>query len=140
MKKCLFVVLAVLALAGCGSGTGKSDTVSTSNPTTGAGVDLSGNWTGAAVATNGSTGSANIGLTLSQSGSKVSGTFSSSTGNNGSIVGTVSGSSFSGDLIPSVPTNCPAKIVLIYSNNQLSGTTTTYNCSVVASSNATLSR
>lgn len=136
MKKRLFVVLAVLALAGCGNGVGRTGTVSSDSGI----ADLSGKWTGAAVVTNGGTGSANIGLTLTQNGSNVSGTFSSSTGNTGSIVGTVSGSSFSGDLLPSVPTSCPAKIVLIYSNNQLSGTTTTYNCSVIASSYATLSR
>ena len=76
MKKRLFVVLAVLALAGCGNGVGRTDTVA---PSSGI-VDLSGKWTGAAVVTNGGTGSANIGLTLTQNGSNRAGSTGAMTG------------------------------------------------------------
>lgn len=127
MKKLLLASLTAFVLAGCGGG---GD----------GGVDLTGRWTGTATATTGGTGTVNVVLTLSQNGSNVNGTFSSTSGNAGSIVGTVSGSSFSGDLLPSVPTNCPAKVVFIYNNNQLSGTTATYNCTVAVSSNAIFSR
>lgn len=45
MKKRLFVVLAVLALVGCGNGVGRTDTVASP----GGVADLSGMWTGAGV-------------------------------------------------------------------------------------------
>lgn len=128
MKKLLLGILTTLNLAGCGGGGGSS-------------VDLTGNWTGTATGVfNGQTITATARLTLAQSGDIVKGTFSSSSGNSGTVEGTVTGSTVTGNLFPSVPTNCPATFVYFYSNNTLSGQTVSYNCTVAGSSQVVFTR
>lgn len=120
MKRFLFAVVAALALAGCGGGSGSAD--------------LTGAWTGTASGVqNGAQLVQTINLALSQNGTVVNGTFNSTSGNTGSVTGTFNGSSFEGNLIPSVPNNCPGKFVVFYSNNKLEGTGASYNCTVAVS-------
>ncbi len=121
MKKLLFAALTASFLAGCGGGGDSS-------------VDLTGAWTGTASGVqNGAPLVQTINLALSQNGTAINGTFNSTSGNTGSVTGTFNGTSFEGNLIPSVPNNCPGKFVVFYSNNKLEGTGASYNCTVAVS-------
>ncbi len=127
MKKFLIAAAATLALAGCGGG--------------GDSADITGAWTGTASGVvNGAPLVQTINLALSQNGTVVNGTFNSTSGNTGSVTGTFNGSSFEGNLIPSVPNNCPGKFVLFYSNNKLEGSSASYNCTVAFSSTISIRR
>lgn len=86
------LVLIALALAGCGGG---GDSTS---PT----FDLSGAWSGTETFTSGPSGSTSFRLTLVQSGSSVTGSYSNGRGDQGTVNGTVSGTRFSGTARSSV--------------------------------------
>lgn len=127
IKKIVASVLMAVALVACGGGGGDD-------------ANLSGNWSGSATALTGVSGTVNVTASLSQNGSTVTGTWSSTSGNSGQLNGTVSGNSISIDAKPSNPNNCPAKWVLQYADNTLTGTTALYNCTISVSSNITLKR
>ena len=126
MLRRFFIACTAIFLIACGGG--------------GDDVNLSGNWSGSATALTGGSGTVNVTVSLSQNGSNLVGTFSSTSGNSGQLTGTVSGNSVSIDAKPSNPNNCPAKWVLQYTDNTLTGTTALYNCTVSVSSNITLKR
>jgi hypothetical protein len=120
MFKHLFIAAIASILAACGGG--------------GADANLIGNWSGTASSTvNGTPQVQTINLSLSQNSSTVNGTFSGSNGVSGSVVGTFNGTSFEGSFLPSVPSQCPIKIVVFYTTNKLEGTAATYSCTVAVS-------
>ncbi|MDO8771422.1 MAG: lipoprotein [Burkholderiaceae bacterium] len=129
MKKRLFLVLAAMALAGCGS---------TGDP------DLSGNWTGTGKTTsNGAVTQSTIKATLAQNGTVVTGNLTAE-GTDGTFPGTVAGnfngSTLTANFSPSDATRCPYSATLVYSDNKLSGIGTAYNCSVSSSFEINLTR
>lgn len=142
MKKQLSITLAALVLVACGGGS--SDNNLNNN--------LTGYWSGSfSGAVNG--GPLNINMTLAQpdgvagngiTGNKdvavITGTYTTSSGSGGSVSGTFDGSSFTGNLSPSVSTNCSAKIVLFFSYNSLNGTALTENCGMSASAKAAFTK
>ena len=142
MKKQLSIALAALVLVACGGGS--SDNNLNNN--------LTGYWSGSftGVVNN---APINITMTLAQSdgvagngitGIKdiavITGIYTTSSGSGGSVSGTFDGSSFTGNLTPSVSTNCSAKIVLFFSFNSLNGTAVTNNCGVSASAQAAFTK
>lgn len=129
MEKRRFLIMAVaLALSACGGGSGDS-------------VDVSGIWHGGGTGqVDGKPVTITATVTLAQSGSNVSGTFTSSSGNTGAIVATFDGSKLVGDMIPSNPGNCPAHLIWFYSANKLEGSVTSYNCSASTGGTFTLTR
>ena len=142
MKKQLSIALAALVLVACGGGS--SDNNLNNN--------LTGYWSGTftGVANN---ASLNITMTLVQPdgvagngiiGNKdiagISGIYTTSSGSTGLVAGSFDGSSFTGNLTPSVSTNCSAKIVLFFSFNSLNGTAVTNNCGVSASAQAAFTK
>ncbi|MDO8458702.1 MAG: hypothetical protein Q7T07_17500 [Burkholderiaceae bacterium] len=129
MKKRLFLVLAAIALSGCG---GSSD------------PELSGNWTGTGKTTaNGVITTSTITATLAQNGTIVTGNMSV-VSNEGTFAGTVAGnfngSTLTANFSPSDITRCPYSATLVYSDNKLSGLGTAYNCSVTSSFEIALAR
>ena len=142
MKKQLSIALAALVLVACGGGS--SDNNLNNN--------LTGYWSGSftGVVNN---APLNITMTLAQPdgvagngiiGNKdiavITGLYTTSSGSAGSVSGTFDGSSFTGNLTPSVSTNCSAKIVLFFSFNSLNGTAVTNNCGVSASAQAAFTK
>lgn len=115
MKKRLFFATIALALVGCGGGSDE--------------VDLTGRWT-----------EGHMVMTLAQNGSNVSGIYTHTDGYAGSIVGTFNGSSLVATLLPSDPKRCQVRITLLYSDNRLSGTGATHNCTGTSSGPITLTR
>jgi hypothetical protein len=74
-------------------------------------------------------------VTLTQSGSTVSGSYSTSypdPSNNGggSFSGTATGTSLAGTLSPSNPNQCPYTVNATASGNQLTGTYAAFNCTI----------
>jgi hypothetical protein len=143
MKKQLSIALAALVLVACGGGS--SDNNLNNN--------LTGYWSGTVtgVANN---GSLNITMTLAQSDGvagngvtsikdipvDITGIYTTSSGSGGSVSGKFDGSSFTGNLSPSVSNNCSAKIVLFFSYNSLNGTALTDNCGMSASAKAAFTK
>ena len=76
--------------------------------------------------------------TIAQSGTSLSGTWSTTftnAGNNsatlsGTLTGSISGSSVSMSLVPSAPTSCTIPMTATVSGNSMSGTYVSANCSV----------
>lgn len=133
MKKQLFIALAAVILVACGGGS--SDNNLTNN--------LTGFWSGSFVGVINSTPlNGNVTMTLAQSGSVITGIYSSSSAGAGTITGNFDGSSFTGNLTPTTVTasNCTAKVVLFFSYNSLKGTGLTTNCAVSATSEVSFSK
>lgn len=128
MKKRLFLVLSILALAGCGGGNDS--------------VDLTGTWSGTSVNTVNRTAqeTSTVKFVLQQIGTSVTGTLTSSNGNSGAVAGTVSGSTVAGKFTPSDVNTCPFNFTLAYTANKLTGIATAFNCTASASSALTLAR
>ena len=142
MKKQLSIALAALVLVACGGGS--SDNNLNNN--------LTGYWSGSftGVVNNAplnitmtlaqSDGVAGNGITVIKDSAVITGIYTTSSGSAGSVTGTFDGSSFTGNLTPSVSTNCSAKIVLFFSFNSLNGTAVTNNCGVSASAQAAFTK
>jgi hypothetical protein len=134
---CFASILAFI-LASCGGNDG-NDSSTTSNF-----GSLSGNYVG--TGQNNIAGTATIQVSLAQDGSSVTGVFQSSFpnpqfNNSGALNGTVNGTTVTLTSTPSVPTSCPANLVLQQiSSTQLTGTSAAFNCSVVSSATFTLTR
>lgn len=111
--------------------------------------NVSGTWVG--TYSSAQLGSGQATLSLIQSGSSLSGTWSTARDSGGSIgAGTVSGSnmvtsdsgSFGLDLAPSDPTRCPFRATVTYSlpQKQMTGQWVTVNCTVAATGGLNLSK
>jgi hypothetical protein len=133
MKKRLFffvlVALFAFEIAGCGSG---SD------------ADLSGNWSGTVKTSAGNTVTlGTIKASLSKNGTIITGNVSveSVAGSYaGTLSGTFNGSALTAILTPIDGTKCPYTATLLYSDNNLTGQGTTYNCAVNSAIDITLTR
>jgi hypothetical protein len=111
-----------LGMVACGSS-------STSSPTS---VSVFGNYSG--TLQDSAFGVGTIQLTLSQSGSSLTGTYEdqfTAGAGGGSITGTVNGVSFSATLTPGVSTVCPVTLTGTINNggSNISGTYSTFHCS-----------
>jgi hypothetical protein len=94
---------------------------------------LAGNWSGQLASSIAGTG--NVAASLTQDGSKVGGTWSStfanpSNNNSGTVKGSISGSSVSLTLTSGNAFACGSQVTSTLSGNTLAGTYTTVNCSV----------
>lgn len=126
--------LVLMSLVACGGGSGGVTSPSASAP---AGVTLNGNYSGTASDT--AYGSGSVQLTLSQSGTSITGTYASqypaySVVGGGSVSGTVNNSqTLSATLQPSIPTACPYQLTGTISGGgaNISGTYAAFNCSAV---------
>lgn len=128
IKKILASVLVAGALAGCGGG---GDDV----------INVAGNWIGTSTATvNGVQATGSGSLSISQSGDKLTGVSKGDNGSAGTIDGTISGNILSGNVYPSNPNNCPSKFVLTVTDNKMTGTVVTYNCTVTIAGTLTLTK
>ena len=104
-------------------------------------ASLTGTWTGTIQDSLVGAGTARV--TLAQSGSSLSGTWSFTAGadtNSGSLSGSVTGSSLSAMLTPSVPTSCPFQVTATINGNTISGTYAAVNCTVPISGSLSLTR
>ena len=118
---------ALVVLSSCGS----------SAPTSPSTQSIAGNWTGAIINTvpagqpNG-----NVVFTLAQTGSNLSGTWSTtyasspSSNNAGTLTGSLSGSGGTFTLSPSNPTLCPYSATSTISGNSMTGTFSAFNCTI----------
>jgi hypothetical protein len=127
----LCVMLACLALVGCGDDDDDGD------------VNVSGNFRG--TIQDSVAGPGTINASLSQSGNVVSGTyqtFFANPANNGSgtLAGTVSGSSVTLTATPSVATACPFRVTGSVDDDELTGTYAVFNCTVAVSGTVNLER
>ena len=125
MRKIHLAYIVALALTmGCSESTPTA-------PTPLAPPTLTGTWNGTYDSTSGESGEVRV--TLSQSGSSVTGTWSAS-GNlgtgSGTVSGTVSGSSTSLTLETSDPTNCSLSVTATFTRTTITGTWATFECSV----------
>lgn len=120
-----YKIMFVLFIIGCSTITSCGSENSDSNT-----IDITGTWKGTANDNVGGTG--NFTVTLSQSASKVTGTWyisfpSVGYDNAGNVSGTINGSSVSATLTPSDPTDCPFNLTANVSGKQMSGTYASFN-------------
>jgi hypothetical protein len=128
MKKRLFVVVSALALVACGGGGSDS-------------INVSGNWAGTATGTvDGVTSTGSGTWAISQSGNKITGVSKGDNGSASTLEATIDGNIISGNAYPSNPNNCPSKYVLTVTDNKMTGTSVTYNCTVTIGVTVTLTR
>ena len=86
---------------------------------------------------------ATVRVTVAQNGSSLTGTWSISAAvqtNSGSLSGSVTGSSLSITLTPSVPTSCPYQLTATVTGNTITGTYASFNCTVAVSGSLTVTR
>jgi hypothetical protein len=123
----LFAVVSLFAMHGC---SGLSALNPFSSSSTG---PFTGTWTGSINPTFTTAGT--LQLVLTQSSSQVTGTWTltlsnASQNDNGSVSGTISGSSLSANLQPGVPTNCSETVsATLNGSTQLTGTMASNVCS-----------
>lgn len=135
----LFVLVLLLVVPACGGGD-----KSPSSPSTPSVPNVAGNWAGPAQ--DSYVGAGQLALSLSQSGSALTGTWSSQynvpgANNGGSLTGSINASgSMTVTLTPSVPTSCPFNATAAASGNQINGTYAAFNCSVAVSGTFGLAR
>lgn len=115
MKRLVMVGVFCL-IAGCGG-----------NDTGPSNLSLSGTWAGRAVSNM--FGGINIQVSLTQSGSSLTGTWVSDQ-NSGQLTGSVGGSSVSANLTSADPRQCPFTVTATVSGSSMSGTYAAYNCTV----------
>lgn len=113
------------------------------SPTTPGNASLAGNWAG--TLSDNFAGTGTLAFTFAQSGSTLTGTWSTAYANpgynnGGSISGNVNGSSVTAVLSPSVPTTCPFNVVGTRNGSLLSGTYAAFNCSVAVSGTFTATK
>lgn len=126
-RHCLTLTLICFLSTACGANKGTGP--SSANP-------LTGTWTGTIQElTIANVGPGTVRVTLSQSGSSLSGNWSSSYAvsaynNSGAVTGTVNGASVNVTIAPSVPTACPSRITATANGRSLTGTYAAFNCSV----------
>lgn len=123
MKR-LLALIVVLLLAGCSSV-----------------PNYSGQWVGTVNDTRAGLGQGN--LTISQSGSQLSGTWQIGFGggvNSGYLEGTVNGSSVNVQLYPSNPAACPFNVIATRSGDTLVGNYAAFNCTGSISGTLTVMR
>jgi hypothetical protein len=135
MKRLLDGV-ALFGVVGCGSD--PSPTTPTPPP-----ANFNGNWVGAVQDSVVGQGLAR--LTLTQSGSTVTGSYATSYPNpnyngGGNFSGQASGSSISGTIQQSVATACPYTVNATLSGNTISGTYAAFNCTSVDTGTFSLTR
>lgn len=111
-------------------------TACSDSPTSPGATSIVGNWAG--TLSDNFAGTGTVAFTFAQSGSTLTGTWSTTYtnagfNNGGSISGTISGSSVTAVLSPSVPTTCPFNVVGTRSGSSLSGTYAAFNCQVAVS-------
>lgn len=125
MKRWMLVGLLAFAASSCNSSTSPSSN------------DISGSWSGPVSDTT--VGAGTLRATLAQSGSSITGTWSSTyanaaNNNAGQITGSRNGSSVSLTASPSNPTTCPFTATLnLSSATSMSGTYATFNCTLAIS-------
>jgi hypothetical protein len=124
-------VIATAILIGCGG--------SSTSPTS----TVAGNWSGT-ISSN-VVGNGTLTMTLLQSGTALSGTWSttyanSSNNNSGSLAGSVNGAQLGATLTPSVPSTCPYNAAGTLSGTTISGTYAAFNCTVAASGTFTITK
>lgn len=125
-------IISVLVLIGLATGCGSS-----SSPTTPSVISIAGNWSG--TLSDNFAGTGRLAFTFAQSSAALSGTWSTTYSdpgynNGGSLSGSVSGSSVTVTLTPSVPTYCPYNVTgTLNGSTSLSGTYAAFNCSVAVS-------
>lgn len=105
-------------LAGCGSGGGVTTP-----------FNHSGTWAG--TIQDSFAGAGIVGLTMSQSGSNLVGTWQSTFtagGNGGTLAGVVNGNEVLVELYPSNPSLCPFAVVATRSGSSMNGTYAAFNC------------
>lgn len=120
-------------------------TIACSNsPTAPSYVSVAGTWRGTS-ADNLIGGGGQLAITLTQSGSSLSGTWSSvwpnpANNNGGTFNGTATGAGVTGTLTPSNPSNCPTSATAMVSGSTMSGTYATISCSVADTGSFTLTK
>ena len=106
---------------------------------------FSGTWTGPITSNFPGIPPGTATATISQTGSSLSGTWATvypdpTFNDSGSFSGTASGMSFSGTLSPSDPNACPYTINATVSENLMSGTYATFNCTFAVSGSISLTK
>ena len=106
---------------------------------------FSGTWTGPITSNFPGIPPGTATTTISQTGSSLSGTWATvypdpTFNNSGSFSGTASGMSFSGTLSPSDPNACPYTINATVSENLMSGTYATFDCTFAVSGSISLTK
>jgi hypothetical protein len=117
----------LLVLAACGASAACGSSSSPTGPST---HSVNGTWSGS-ITSNLAVGSGPATVTLSQSGNRLSGTWSvigPTSPDSGSLTGSVDGSAVSVTLSPSVPTGCPYTATMTVSGNSMTGTYAAFNC------------
>ena len=104
---------------------------------------LAGTWTGTVI--DSLVGTGTIRITISQSGSTISGTWASTfpdpaDNNGGTASGTLSGSSLSATLTPSNPSSCPFNVTATVSGNRMTGTYAVFTCTIAVTGSLELTR
>ena len=129
----LLVALAV-ALGGCGGGG--------STPSAPSGLQVTGTWSGS-ITSNQVSGSGPARVTLTQSGTTLTGTWNA-TGpggpDSGNLTGSVSGQGVAMTLNSSVPSNCPYTVNVTVSGASMTGTYAAFQCTVAASGGISLTK
>lgn len=125
--------LALLLLVSCGGSSG---------PTAPSVLQVVGTWSGT-ITSNQVAGNGPAQITISQSGSTLSGTWNA-TGpggpDSGSMTGSVSGNAVTMTLQSSVPTNCPYNVTVTVNGSLMTGTYAAFNCTVAASGGISLTK
>ena len=116
-----------LVASGCGS----------SAPTSPSTQSIAGTWSGSIINTTpAGQPNGNVVLTLAQTGSTLSGTWSTtyptspSSNNAGTLTGSLSGSGASFTLSPSNPTLCPYSATATVTGSSMAGTFAAFNCTI----------
>ena len=91
------------------------------------------------------TGQGTVRLTITQSGSSLAGTWTTTytnvaNNNSGSLTGTATSANVTATLIPTSPTACPFRATTSRNGSAMSGTYTTFNCAVAVSGSINVSK
>lgn len=124
------IVTVFLFVAACGGGATAPSAPSTAS--------IAGTWSGT-VTSNIEAGAFPTRVTLAQTGSNLSGTWSSGA-NSGSLTGALNGSGVSMTMEPSDPRTCPFRMTATVAGSRMTGTYAAFNCTVAASGGITMTR
>lgn len=126
----VLICVALLAMA-CGD----------DSPTSPSNSGVTGTWVGSIQSTI--TGASTVRVTLTQSGSMISGSYSIAQGqavDAGNVSGMINGAGINLTATPSDPRTCPFQVTAVWSGNIITGTYAAFNCTVAFSGSISLTR
>jgi hypothetical protein len=114
-----------------------------SNPSSPSSTSIAGTWTGSI--NDSLVGAGSVRITFNQSGSGLSGTWSTSfangvLNNGGSLTGSMNGSNIAATLAPSNPLECPYNVTATRNGNTITGTYAAFNCTVAVSGSVNVTK